>query len=159
MTQFSVSYALELLKTTRANMLQLHEGLSIEQLNAIPSGFNNNLVWNFGHVIATQQILCYGLSGKKAFVDNAFIDTYRKGTKPETTISQEAYNKMIELSEKAIKQTELDFAAGAFTEYKTYTTSYGMTLSNIEEAITFNNAHEGMHLGFSIALKKVITVA
>jgi hypothetical protein len=51
---------------------------------------------------------------------------------------------------------EKDYAAGLFNEYKAYPTSFGVTLSEIEEAIMFNNVHEGMHLGYCIALRKVI---
>ena len=94
MSQLSTSYLFELLKATRKNILKTHEGLSIEQLNLTPEGFNNNLIWNFGHVIATQQILCYSLSGNKAFVSNDLIEAYRKGTKPEnshTASSIQAY--------------------------------------------------------------------
>lgn len=152
----TATYAFEILKITRNNMLKAFDGLSIEELNRIPEGFNNNLIWNFGHVIATQQILCYGLSGNKAFVSNEIIDTYRKGSKPEDFVTEEAYKELINLSEAAIQQTEKDFTAGLFKEYKAYSTSYGTTISDIEEAIMFNNVHEGMHFGYCIALKKVI---
>ena len=150
------NYAFEVLKITRNNILKKFEGLTIEELNRIPEKFNNNLIWNFGHVIATQQILCYGLSGNKAFVSNEIIDTYRKGTKPENFVSAETYKELIDLSEAAIHQMEKDYAAGLFKEHKTYTTSYGTTLTTIEEAILFNNVHEGMHLGYCIALRKVV---
>lgn len=152
----TTAYAFEVLKITRNNILKTFDGLSMEELNRIPDGFNNNLIWNFGHVIATQQILCYGLSGNKAFVSNEIIDAYRKGTKPEGFVSEEAFEELKKLSEAAIQQMEKDYAAGLFKAYKTYPTSYGTTLSNIEEAITFNNIHEGLHFGYCIALRKII---
>lgn len=152
----TTEYAFKVLKITRNNILKTFDGLSIEDLNRVPGGFNNNLIWNFGHVIATQQILCYGLSGNKAFVSNEIIDAYRKGTKPEGFVSEEVYKKLINLSEAAIKQTEQDYAAGLFKEYKSYTTSFGTTLSSIDEAIMFNNVHEGLHFGYCIALRKVL---
>lgn len=130
--------------------------MSIKELNRIPDGFNNNLIWNFGHVIATQQILCYGLSGNKAFVPNEIIDTYRKGTKPENVVSAEGLEELKKLSEATIIQMEKDYAEGLFKEYKSYTTSYGTTISSIDEAIMFNNVHEGLHFGYCIALRKVI---
>ncbi|MDP5139686.1 MAG: DinB family protein [Spirosomaceae bacterium] len=152
----TAAYAFEILKITRNNILKTFDGLSIEELNRIPDGFNNNLIWNFGHVIATQQILCYGLSGNKAFVSNEIIDAYRKGTKPENVVSAEGLEELKKLSEAAVQQMEKDYAAGLFKEYKSYTTSYGTTISSIEEAIMFNNVHEGLHFGYCIALRKVI---
>ena len=43
-------------------------------------------------------------------------------------------------------------SAGVFSNFTPYTTSYGYTLTCIEDAIHFNNTHEGMHLGVVIAL-------
>jgi hypothetical protein len=31
--------------------------------STIPEGFNNNLIWNIGHIIVSQQLLVYKLSG------------------------------------------------------------------------------------------------
>ena len=42
-----MKYQFEILKQTRANVLQAIESLSHEQMNQIPKGFNNNIVWNF----------------------------------------------------------------------------------------------------------------
>jgi hypothetical protein len=152
----TAAYALEILKITRNNIFKTFDGLSIEELNRIPKGLNNNLIWNFGHVIATQQLLCYGLSGNKTFVSSEVIDAYRKGTKPGDFVSEETYKELIELSATALNQMEKDYASGLFKEYNTYTTSYGTTLSDIEEAIMFNNVHEGLHFGYCIALRKVL---
>jgi hypothetical protein len=152
----TAAYALEILKITRNNILKTFDSLTIEELNQTPDGFNNNLIWNFGHVIATQQLLCYGLSGNKTFVSNELITAYRKGTKPEGFVSKEAYDELKKLSEASLLQMEKDYAAGLFNEYKAYPTSFGVTLSEIEEAIMFNNVHEGMHLGYCIALRKVL---
>lgn len=152
----TVAYALEILKITRNNILKNFEGLSIEELNRVPDGFNNNLIWNLGHVIATQQLLCYGLSRNKTFVSSEIIDAYRKGTKPTDLVSEEAFNELKKLSEASLVQMQKDYAAGLFKEYKAYPTSFGVTLSEIEEAIMFNNVHEGMHLGYCIALRKVV---
>ena len=58
------AHHLNLLKATRSNIAKLVEGLSIEQLNHIPEGFNNNLAWNIGHILVTQELLIYRLSNQ-----------------------------------------------------------------------------------------------
>ena len=55
--------ALDRLLQTRKNFIELVEGLSIEELNTMPTGFSNNIIWNFAHTLAAQQIVCYKLSG------------------------------------------------------------------------------------------------
>ncbi|WAC00870.1 DinB family protein [Lacinutrix neustonica] len=55
------------------------EELSLAQLNAIPNGFNNNVIWNIGHCIVTEQILVYKLSGLKPHVSEALIEKIQKG--------------------------------------------------------------------------------
>ena len=37
---------IETLKKVRANFLKVIGDLTIEQLNEIPAGFNNNVIWN-----------------------------------------------------------------------------------------------------------------
>jgi hypothetical protein len=146
----------EYLRVTRNNVLKLIENLDLAQLNKIPEGFNNNLAWNLGHIVATQQLLCYGLSSLPMELENDFISSYRKGSKPEGDISQADLdfmkNQMIVLADKV----EDDYANGIFKEYKEYATSFNATLSSVEDAILFNNMHETMHLGFMIALKKMV---
>ncbi|MBC7887461.1 MAG: DinB family protein [Ferruginibacter sp.] len=47
---------------TRLYFSQMVAELSVEDLNFIPGGFNNNIAWHLGHIISVQQSLCYGLS-------------------------------------------------------------------------------------------------
>ncbi|MDB9932132.1 hypothetical protein OAD28_05360 [Flavobacteriales bacterium] len=51
---------------------------------------------------------------------------------------------------------EEDLNTEMFKEFKEYTTSYNVTLSNIDDAVKFNNVHEGLHLGYAMALRKMV---
>ncbi|MBD1422623.1 DinB family protein [Sphingobacterium chuzhouense] len=42
-------------ETSRGIYLSYFENYSLDQLNKIPNGFNNNLIWNIGHIIVTRQ--------------------------------------------------------------------------------------------------------
>ncbi len=44
-------------QTGRQLYLAFLEKYSLEQLNYIPEGFSNNLIWNAGHIVASQQKL------------------------------------------------------------------------------------------------------
>ena len=50
-------------ETSRGLYKNFLDNYSLEQLNTIPSGMSNNLIWNLGHVVVSQQKLVYALSG------------------------------------------------------------------------------------------------
>lgn len=151
-----MDYNFYILEQTRTNILKAIEGYSIEQLNTIPEGFNNNLIWNFGHVIVTQQLLCYALSGLPMNIDKELVDKYRKGSKPNDFVDEAEFQLLKDMTFQLIEQTKVDYANGIFETYKSYTTSFNVTLSSVEEGIRFNNVHEGLHLGSILALRKLV---
>ncbi len=151
-----IDYHCRILRTTRNNILKLTEGLTEEQFNAIPPSLNNNLVWNLGHTLVTQQLLCYGLSSRPSFLEKGFIERFRKGSRPDDVVSMEEVDQIKEGLKNSPAQLEKDYSQGLFTEFKEYPTSYGITLHSIEDAIIFNNVHESMHLGVMIAMRKLI---
>jgi hypothetical protein len=144
------------LRQTRKNFLTLVNSLTTEQLNHIPEGFNNNIIWNFGHSIITHQLLCYNLSGNRMYTHKELVHKYRIGTKPEAPVSAEEIEKLKKMATELVTKFEADVNTEMFAEYKEYTTSYHVTLSNIEDAIKFNNLHEGLHLGYAMAIRRVI---
>lgn len=151
-TQIDLHYHLAARKNI-AGIIRLH---STEQLNRIPEGFNNNLIWNAGHVIATCELLTYALAGHHTPSGRAFIDRYRKGSKPEGDVDQQEVDFI--LNELALGHERLgkDISSLDWSKYKPYETSFGVTLKDIHGAIAFNNLHEAMHLGSMIALKKFV---
>ena len=40
-------------ETSRRIYLKFLENYSLEQLNSIPAGMSNNLIWNMGHVLVS----------------------------------------------------------------------------------------------------------
>jgi len=146
-------FILSLLLAVRKNILGIFQAHSLEQANEIPPGFNNNLVWNAGHVVATMELLIYGLGGQKTPSDREFIDRYRKGSRPEGPVDQEEYDLIAAKILSGVAQLAEDLKVKDFSSYKEYTTSFGVTLASVEDALAFNNMHEAMHLGTMIALR------
>ncbi|MGS2763458.1 DinB family protein [Sinomicrobium sp. M5D2P9] len=149
---------LDILKNTRSLVLSTIEGLSLEQINKIPEGFNNNIAWNLAHLVVSQQILCYRLSGLECNVNEEVINKYRKGTAPdpEKPVTEEELRYFREIFLNNADKFKEDYQKGLFTEYNTYTTSMHVTLTDIDAAMAYNNMHEGLHLGYILALKRAI---
>ena len=148
-TQFNI------LQVTRNNIKTIISKLNLKQLNTIPTGFNNSIAWQLGHVIATQQLLCYGLTSSNFTIKESLIDKYRKGSFPQE-INQDELDELLNLLTVTSKKLALDYTNELFKTFSTYETSFGFTLNTIEEAIIMNNVHEGLHLGNIMALNKLI---
>jgi hypothetical protein len=153
-----MNQAIDSLLKTRNWIIQLVEGLSDEVLNTIPEGFNNNIIWNLGHLVAAMQGVCYVRSDEAARMPTDFLKTYTRGTKPERTATHEEIIQIKEALFSTLPQLEADLAAGLFSNYQPWTTPYGVELKTIEDALQFLPFHEGMHYGYIMALKRAVAV-
>lgn len=66
-----------------AQVTDLHGG----QLNKIPDGFNNNIIWNMAHMVAAMQVLCYKRANQPISMDDRIISPYLTGTKPQRELA------------------------------------------------------------------------
>jgi len=143
-------------KTSRATYLKFLENYSLEQLNKIPDGMSNNLIWNIGHIVVSQQGLIYRLSGLPRYVTDEMTAKYQNGSVPTGNTTLEEVNEIKSLLISTMNQTISDYENGVFKEYTPYETKTGFSLQNLQDAIQFNNYHEGIHLGFMMKIKKFI---
>lgn len=151
-----MDYNFSLLDNIRARVLDVLENRSETELNYIHQGFKNNLIWNAAHCIATQQLLTYGRCGITPRVAAEFIDRNKKGTSPEGHYSIEDIAEIKSLLRDSSEWMKEDYQNGLFISFSPYTTSFGAELNSIEDAIRFNNTHEGMHLGYLMAMRKLV---
>ena len=143
---------------TRKAFIQLLDELSLEEINHIPSGFNNNIIWNFGHIVVSTQTLCYvrtGITSDTSFVK--YIDAYKKGSKPEYFVSAEEVAELKELALSSIAKIEEDHQKGLFQTITPYDTStYGATLYSFGEVLVTASGHDNLHLGYAQAQRRAI---
>lgn len=151
-----MNYHFEVHKQVRKNLVSLLDSTSLEDLLLIPDGFNNNMLWNIGHALATQQLLHYYLSGNSLRIDQRWIDTFRKGTLPILEADETEIEDLRYLLHETSKVLMVDYDGGFFTDYETYNTSFGLRLKTIQDAIIFNNLHEAQHLGYAMAQRRAI---
>ena len=130
------------------------EDFSLEDLNKIPKGFSNNIIWNIAHTVITQQLLVYNLSGLPMMLSDEMVQMFRKGTKPERDLTQAEVDEIKELLISTFEKTIADYHNKVFKSYQDYTVSTKSILTNVDEAISYNHFHEGIHLGYILALKK-----
>ncbi|MGB0981965.1 MAG: DinB family protein [Winogradskyella sp.] len=151
-----MNWAFEITVKNRNLLNHFLENFSLDELNKVPDGFTNNIIWNIAHTIVTQQLLVYKLSGLPMNVSDEMVAAYKKGSKTEKNVTQAEVDIIKNLLFSTLKKTEDDYNNKLFKTYNTYTVSTNSTLTNVEEAIAFNNFHEGIHLGYILALKRAL---
>lgn len=146
----------DLLKSTRNNILKEINDCSEEQLFQIPEGFSNHIIWNAAHVVVTPHLLVYGRSGLPLRLETNHIESFRKGSQPNTEVSTELVEWVKENLLKFPETLNKDFHDGIFSTFDAYETSYGFALNSVQDAIAFNNVHEAMHYGQIKMLKRLV---
>ena len=144
-----------ILRVTRQNTLLVLDGLSLESINTIPDGFTGNIAWHIGHMVATHQGLVYRLQGAPGTLEPDFLDKYKKGSVPQAPIDAEELSfiktQLIQQVDELVADLERhEF----FGDTSPYTTSYGYEITSLEDALYFNNVHQGLHLGYIMAMKR-----
>jgi hypothetical protein len=148
----------DIIRTTRNNFLKSIEGLSEEQLNLVPTGFNNNIAWNLGHIIVVQQTLCYVRMGFESRISQPDMKRFGKGSKPDQLITKEEIALFKTQVMEQIDQLEKDLQSGFFNDhvYEELSTSYGVVIRNHEDSIYYLATHDALHYGYIQALKRAI---
>lgn len=155
--QQMINLDLKYIKRTRELFIELVESLSIEELNKIPEGFNNNIIWNFGHIIVSTHGLCYLRSAVMPDIKIPFVEKYRKGSKPESFISKEEMGALKMQAVSSLENIEKDYDTGVFKNITPYSTAtYSYEMNSIEEIVACCVAHESLHYGYALALKRAI---
>ncbi len=146
----------EITQTSRTLLFNLIQDLTLEQLNTIPSGFNNNIIWNIGHIIVIQQMLVYNLSGLSMQVSADLVSRYKKGTRPSGLVAYTEVQDLKKLLFSTIEQTQIDFENHIFKNFTEYKVMTGFVIKNASDAIAFNYYHEALHTGVIMSLKKLV---
>lgn len=143
----------------RRYLLREIEGLSAEQFNKIPEGYNNNIIWNIIHLIAVQQTICYVRSGLQPIVDTKYVSSFLPGTKPLEEISEDDIKIIKELFVSTIEKLDEDLEE---IRTKEYTASvlipkiYGFEVTTIDQSLEYLFYHEGQHAGYVLAMKRLV---
>src|SRR5690554_2314446 len=146
------------IRQTRMVFATLVNSLTVEQLNARPSGFNNNIAWNLGHIVVTTPALCYQRSGVNPDFQIPLQAAYRKDSRPTYLIQSTEISFLKELMEHSINQIEKDYNARVFSKgFVPFSTStYGAELNSIEEVLLTTLMHDNLHLGYAQAQRRIL---
>lgn len=147
---------IEIIKQPRLKIADTLADFTIDQLNKIPIGFNNNIIWNLGHMIATQQGVCYKRAGLQTRITDSFFQMYKPDSKPERFITADELGEIKALLTGSLDEFKIDYHDSLFSNYPTWTTRYGVEITSIDDAVAFLPFHEGLHIGYIMAMRKLV---
>ncbi len=151
--------ALFIFRQGRRNMIQLLNSHTLEQVNIIPPGFNNNLIWNAGHTLVAQQYIMYLLSDQPPLIPiEEFSAKYGPDTFPDQQATAAELEQIKRLLEETAAQTEADYTNGRFERYRPFESEYySLRLQHIDEGLAFVLMHEGNHFGYMKAIQLALS--
>ncbi|GED53373.1 DinB family protein [Brevibacillus borstelensis] len=76
----NIEHAWDHYDVVRSLTLATLQATKEEQADIVPEGFSNNIRWNIGHVLFTQDALLYG--GKAPHLPESYAALFGPGTKP-----------------------------------------------------------------------------
>ena len=144
------------IRKTRSFLLEQLKDLTTEQFNQTAEGFNNNIVWNLGHMITVQQGICYKRAGLPTLITDNFWQRFKPGSQPKEIIDDGEIAAIKQLLYSTVDQLETDYNKKVFGNYTTWVTKNGLTLTTIDEALAFLAFHEGLHADVITAIKRAI---
>lgn len=152
----SVEANLAITIQNRKAFKRIMDSLNIDQINHIPKGFNNNILWNCAHVIAVQQMLTYGLTNQPFTVDKEFVVRFAPGTKPEGYYTETYTNEIKTMLFTSMEQLNSDIKTESFSLFNPFFTALKFEINDLEKAVAFNQYHEAMHMGHILNLRKFL---
>jgi hypothetical protein len=150
---------IEIIFGFRRFLLSKIETLTVEQLNMIPEHFNNNIIWNIGHMTAVVNGLCYRNSGLPAVIDENYIHPFLSGTKPKEFINEYEINIMKQQFINIVSRLNTDLESGVFEHYKKaekIEEVFGIKVETVSDAIKYLTLHDGIHFHAIFTLKRIL---
>ena len=139
-------YTIDLINSIRKQFTDLVSNCTLEQLNTIPKGFNNNIAWNFGHIIVSGFGLTFVSTGINPSVNIPLISKFRKGSKPESRVTLEEINIIKELADHFPSALEEAIKTDQFQNVTSYTTqTFGVPINTLNSILTTIAAHDTLH--------------
>jgi len=153
----NVGFECEILRASRTRLLRLMETNNVEILFKIPEGFNNNIIWQIGHCITSQQRHMYMRSGLPMYISNEFMESFKIGSSPASWKITPDVDEVKRLLIDTVDHLESDLEFGLFVNYEPFELPIGFQVKNHVQALQAANYHEAEHSGRIFTYLKLLT--
>lgn len=146
----------EILRASRTRLLQLMETIDYETLFKIPEGFKNNIIWQIGHCITSQQRHMYMRSGLPMYISKEFMESFKIGSSPSSWKITPDIIEVKHLLIHTVNCLESDLKSEIFVNYAAFDLPIGFRIKNHVQALQAANYHEAEHSGKILTYLKLL---
>jgi hypothetical protein len=137
----------EILRASRTRLFNLIVATSDDIKFKIPEGFNNNIIWQIGHCITSQQRHMYMRSGLPMYISEEFMESFKIGSSPATWQITPDVKEVKHLLIETVNRLESDLESGLFVNYQPFELPIGFQVKNHVHALQAAIYHEAEHSG------------
>jgi uncharacterized damage-inducible protein DinB len=137
----------------RSRTIKWIEEVDSALLDIIPKNFNNTIHWHTGHILLVQDRLTLRLIGEEIGLPDEYNTWFANGTKPADWITQPpAVGFLLE----ELKAQTVRLHKQITAKLTTPIVIPFLNKDTLGETLNHSLYHEGIHLGYMMALKRAI---
>ncbi|NQF13896.1 DinB family protein [Brevibacillus sp. HB1.3] len=137
----------------RQETLKAIDGLTEEDVNIIPDGFSNNILWNLGHIYLDQYLWIAHLTKETIPIPSGFNEWFNFGTKPADWDTQPPkLAVLVSLLQEQPQKIQAAYKDRLEEEFPA--TESGM--HTIAQVLVRTIFHEGMHLASLNSIRRCL---
>ncbi|MBA4495203.1 DinB family protein [Paenactinomyces guangxiensis] len=142
----------------RGRLLEFIQTVTEAEADRMPKGFNNTIRWNMGHILTVTENFLFGFTNTEIKLPQNYKELFSPGTKPADWTgdvpSLETLTSQLQDQTERIK----DIFGSRLEEklVKPFQFPNGFTIETVSQVISFLTVHEGIHMSWMKALKRVI---
>lgn len=147
--------AIKLFKYSRTSTLILLGNIAADKWDVQPETFPNTVRWNAGHVYVTAEEYLADADDSYEVTHPEWFDFFLDGTRPsEWTDDVPTREDIMAALEEQEHRIEAHFKNKLDNDATVARDINGTLLNTVNEALQFVTWHEGIHLGFTNALRR-----
>lgn len=144
-------------KYSRTSTLILLNKIGEEKWDVQPDGFPNTVRWNAGHVYSTAEDFLHDADKNYEITYPEWNDLFLDGTRPSEWSGDVPSPQEIIAALEAQRDRIFNYFNGKLQHEASITRDInGLMLDTVEASLQFVTWHEGIHLGFTNGLSKIL---
>jgi hypothetical protein len=139
--------------------ITLHTANSLpeDQINLIPKGFNNSIIWNFGHILIVQEQLAVNFGKIKPQLPSVYLHYFGQHTDPSSwKDAPPRYSDILSFLKSQTKHIIESLGTRIDEKLTKPFNRNGLSMHTIGELLIYSVYHEGVHIGTVNSMVKVI---